>query len=179
MQIFRAGQTPSRPGPAEWFTGRVRIDALFNAADPDRVQGAHVSRHKTRQDLALEYGATDIVSERGDDGVARIRELTGNVGADSVLECVGTNESMHQPIDCARPGGSVDRGDRRRAEVGAAPVRAAQYVRMSTEHRQYSTENQARVIRQYADQQVSRSSGPMPMKAAAGCGSKDATRFRG
>ena len=43
MEIFRAGRTPSRPGPAEWFTGRVRIDALFNAADPDRVQGAHVT----------------------------------------------------------------------------------------------------------------------------------------
>lgn len=66
-----------------------------------------MSRHKSRQDLALEYGATDIVSERGDAGVARIRELTKNVGADSVLECVGTNESMHQAIKCARPGGSI------------------------------------------------------------------------
>jgi quercetin dioxygenase-like cupin family protein len=43
MEIFRAGKTPSREGPAEWFTGRVRIDALFNPADPDRVQGAHVT----------------------------------------------------------------------------------------------------------------------------------------
>jgi len=66
-----------------------------------------MSRHKSRQELALEYGATDIVPERGDEGVARIRELTGNVGADSVLECVGANESMHQAINCARPGGSV------------------------------------------------------------------------
>ena len=66
-----------------------------------------MSRHKSRQNLALEYGATDIVSERGDAGVARIKELTRGVGADSVLECVGTNESMHQAINCARPGGSV------------------------------------------------------------------------
>jgi len=66
-----------------------------------------MSRHKSRQDLALEYGATDIVTERGDAGVARIRALTGNVGADSVLECVGTDESMHQAINCARPGGAV------------------------------------------------------------------------
>lgn len=66
-----------------------------------------MSRHKARQDLALDYGATDIVSERGAEGVARIREMTRGVGADSVLECVGTNESMHQAIDCARPGGSV------------------------------------------------------------------------
>ena len=43
MQIYRAGQTPSRSGPSDWFTGRVRIDALFNAAAPDRVQGAHVT----------------------------------------------------------------------------------------------------------------------------------------
>ncbi|WP_049730585.1 zinc-dependent alcohol dehydrogenase family protein [Rhizobium ecuadorense] len=66
-----------------------------------------MSRHKTRQDLALEFGATDIVSERGDEGVARIRELTGGVGADSVLECVGTQEAMTQAISSARPGGSI------------------------------------------------------------------------
>lgn len=66
-----------------------------------------MSRHKTRQDLALEYGATDIISERGDAGVSRIRELTKGVGADSVLECVGTRESMLQAIHCTRPGGSI------------------------------------------------------------------------
>lgn len=43
MQIYRPGHTPSQPGPADWFTGRVRIDALFNSADPDRVQGAQVT----------------------------------------------------------------------------------------------------------------------------------------
>lgn len=43
MQIYRVGQTPSRSGPADWFTGQVRIDALFNATDPDRVQGAQVT----------------------------------------------------------------------------------------------------------------------------------------
>ncbi|CAN7164031.1 zinc-dependent alcohol dehydrogenase family protein [Rhizobium sp. LjRoot254] len=66
-----------------------------------------MSRHKSRQDLALEYGATDIISERGDEGVARIKELTGGVGADSVLECVGTQESMSQAINAARPGGKI------------------------------------------------------------------------
>ena len=66
-----------------------------------------MSRHKTRQDLALEFGATDIVSERGDEGVARIKELTSGVGAESVLECVGTQESMMQAINCARPGGKI------------------------------------------------------------------------
>ena len=66
-----------------------------------------MSRHKQRQDLALEYGATDIVTERGDEGVARIKKLTGGVGADSVLECVGTEESMMQAINACRPGGSI------------------------------------------------------------------------
>ena len=66
-----------------------------------------MSRHKTRQDLALEFGATDIVSERGDAGVARIKELTKGIGADSVLECVGTQESMTQAIQCARPGAMI------------------------------------------------------------------------
>ena len=66
-----------------------------------------MSRHKTRQDLALEYGATDIVSERGEAGVSRIKELTKGVGADSVLECVGTKESMMQALQCARPGAMI------------------------------------------------------------------------
>jgi threonine dehydrogenase-like Zn-dependent dehydrogenase len=66
-----------------------------------------MSRHETRQRLAREYGATDIVTERGDEGAARIKELTNGVGADSVLECVGTQESMWQAIRAARPGGYV------------------------------------------------------------------------
>jgi threonine dehydrogenase-like Zn-dependent dehydrogenase len=66
-----------------------------------------MSRHEARQKLALEFGATDIVTERGDDGVARIKELTRGVGADSVLECVGTQGSLMQAIGAARPGGYV------------------------------------------------------------------------
>ena len=66
-----------------------------------------MSRHKTRQNLALEFGATDIISERGEEGVVRIKELTSGVGAESVLECVGTQESMMQAINCARPGGHI------------------------------------------------------------------------
>jgi threonine dehydrogenase-like Zn-dependent dehydrogenase len=66
-----------------------------------------MSRHESRQKLAREFGATDIVSERGEEGVARIKDLTKGVGADSVLECVGTQESMMQAIQSARPGGFV------------------------------------------------------------------------
>jgi len=53
-----------------------------------------MSRHENRQKLALESGATDIVTQRGDEGVARIKDLTEGVGADAVPECVGTQESM-------------------------------------------------------------------------------------
>jgi threonine dehydrogenase-like Zn-dependent dehydrogenase len=66
-----------------------------------------MTRHDARQALAREFGATDIVVERGDAGVERIRELTRGVGADSVLECVGTQEAMTQAIEATRPGGSI------------------------------------------------------------------------
>lgn len=66
-----------------------------------------MSRHADRQALAREFGATDVVEERGDAGVDRIRSLFDGVGADFVLECVGTKESMDQAIRSARPGGMV------------------------------------------------------------------------
>jgi threonine dehydrogenase-like Zn-dependent dehydrogenase len=66
-----------------------------------------MSRHAPRQKLALEFGATDIVEERGDEGVARIKDLTDGLGAHSVVEAVGTQESMLQAIRATRPGGHV------------------------------------------------------------------------
>jgi threonine dehydrogenase-like Zn-dependent dehydrogenase len=66
-----------------------------------------MSRHEKRQTIAREFGATDIVTERGDDGAARIREMTDGIGADAVLECVGTQESMMQAIRSIRKGGYV------------------------------------------------------------------------
>jgi threonine dehydrogenase-like Zn-dependent dehydrogenase len=66
-----------------------------------------MSRHESRQKLAREYGATDVVTERGDDGVARIKDLTDGLGAHSVIEAVGSQESMMQAIRSARPGGHV------------------------------------------------------------------------
>src|SRR2546429_5172298 len=66
-----------------------------------------MSRHEPRQKLALEFGATDVVEERGDEGVARIKELTSGLGAHSVIEAVGTQESMMQAVRSTRPGGHV------------------------------------------------------------------------
>ncbi|GAA3636084.1 zinc-dependent alcohol dehydrogenase family protein [Kineosporia mesophila] len=66
-----------------------------------------MSRHADRQALARKFGATDIVTERGDAGVAKIRELTGGLGAHSTIEAVGTQESMMQAIGATRAGGHV------------------------------------------------------------------------
>ncbi|KAA0695779.1 IMP dehydrogenase [Neorhizobium sp. P12A] len=87
--------------------GAVGLMGVLSAKQMGASRIIAMSRHKTRQDLALEFGATDIISERGDDGVARIKQLTGGVGADCVLECVGTQESMSQAINAARPGGKI------------------------------------------------------------------------
>ena len=66
-----------------------------------------MSRHADRQTVARRFGATDVVEERGQDGVARIEDLTDGVGVDAVLECVGTKVSMQQALESARPGGRV------------------------------------------------------------------------
>jgi threonine dehydrogenase-like Zn-dependent dehydrogenase len=66
-----------------------------------------MSRHQTRQRLAREYGASDIVEERGDEGVAKIKDLTNGLGAHSAIEAVGTQESMLQAIRSTRLGGHV------------------------------------------------------------------------
>ncbi|MBY5645906.1 zinc-dependent alcohol dehydrogenase family protein [Rhizobium leguminosarum] len=87
--------------------GAVGLMGVLAAKRMGAARVIAMSRHKSRQDLALEFGATDIVSERGDAGIARIKEMTNGVGADSVLECVGLEESMSQAINCARPGGKI------------------------------------------------------------------------
>ncbi len=85
--------------------GAVGLLAVLSAKRMGAERIIAMSRHETRQKIAREFGATDIVAERGDAGVARIMELTRGVGADSVLECVGTQESMAQAIRCTRRGG--------------------------------------------------------------------------
>ena len=74
--------------------GAVGLLAVLAARQLGAERIIAMSRHESRQDLALEFGATDIVTERGDDGVAAVRELTGGLGAHSVIEAVGTQESM-------------------------------------------------------------------------------------
>jgi threonine dehydrogenase-like Zn-dependent dehydrogenase len=87
--------------------GAVGLLAVLSAKQKGAERIIAMSRHATRQKIAREFGATDVVAERGDDGVARVMELTRGVGAGSVLECVGTAESMAQAVACTRPGGTV------------------------------------------------------------------------
>jgi threonine dehydrogenase-like Zn-dependent dehydrogenase len=87
--------------------GAVGLLAVLAARHLGAQRIIAMSRHEPRQRLALEFGATDIVEERGDEGVARVKDLTFGLGAHSVIEAVGTQESMMQAIRSTRPGGHV------------------------------------------------------------------------
>ena len=106
---FAADAAHVKPGSTVVVVGdgAVGLLGVLSAKQMGAERIIAMSRHEKRQKLAVEFGATDIVTERGDDGVARIKEMTGGFGAESVLECVGTQESMMQAIHCTRPGGSI------------------------------------------------------------------------
>ncbi|HET6680303.1 MAG TPA: zinc-dependent alcohol dehydrogenase family protein [Gemmatimonadaceae bacterium] len=87
--------------------GAVGLLSVLSARQMGAERIILMSRHEDRQRLGIEFGATDIVTERGDEGVARIRDMTDGLGAHSVIEAVGTQESMLQAIDATRPGGHV------------------------------------------------------------------------
>ncbi len=87
--------------------GAVGLLAVLAARQLGAERIIAMSRNDSRQRLAREYGATDVIEERGDAGVAAIRELTDGLGAHSVVEAVGTQESMQQAIGATRPGGHV------------------------------------------------------------------------
>lgn len=87
--------------------GAVGLMGILAARELGAERIIAMSRHADRQALAREFGATDIVEERGAEGVARIKELTKGLGAHSVIEAVGTQESMMQAIRAARPGGHI------------------------------------------------------------------------
>jgi len=105
------GAVAAETGPGKTVAvvgdGAVGLLAVLAARQLGAERIIAMSRHEPRQKLAHEFGATDIVTERGDEGVAVIRELTGGLGAHSVIEAVGTQESMMQAIRSTRPGGHV------------------------------------------------------------------------
>ena len=89
--------------------GAVGICGVLAAKRLGAEQIIIMGRHEVRIALAKEFGATDVVSERGEEGIARVRELTRGFGAQSVLECVGTEQAMDTAMDIVRPGGAVGR----------------------------------------------------------------------
>jgi threonine dehydrogenase-like Zn-dependent dehydrogenase len=105
------GAVAAEAGPGKTVAvvgdGAVGLLAVLAAQQLGADRIIAMSRHEPRQRLAREYGATDIVAERGDDGVATIKELTDGLGAHSVIEAVGTQDSMMQAIRSTRPGGHV------------------------------------------------------------------------
>ncbi|HEY6595085.1 MAG TPA: zinc-dependent alcohol dehydrogenase family protein [Asanoa sp.] len=105
------GAVAAQAGPGKTVAvvgdGAVGLLAVLAAQQLGAERIIAMSRHESRQKIAMEYGATDIFTERGDDGVARIKDLTDGLGAHSVIEAVGTQESMMQAIRSTRPGGHV------------------------------------------------------------------------
>jgi threonine dehydrogenase-like Zn-dependent dehydrogenase len=105
------GAVAAEAGPGKTVVvvgdGAVGLLAVLAAKQLGAERIIAMSRHESRQKLAREFGATDIVTERGDEGVAKIKELTGGLGAHSTVEAVGTQESMLQAIRSTRPGGHV------------------------------------------------------------------------
>ncbi|MFT4200525.1 zinc-dependent alcohol dehydrogenase family protein [Gordonia sp. (in: high G+C Gram-positive bacteria)] len=87
--------------------GAVGLSAVLAAKELGAERIIAMSRHPQRQAVAQEFGATDIVTERGDEAVERVKELTGGIGADSIAECVGTDEAMSTALGAARQGGGV------------------------------------------------------------------------
>jgi threonine dehydrogenase-like Zn-dependent dehydrogenase len=105
------GAVAAEAGPGKTVAvvgdGAVGLLAVLAAKQLGSERIIAMSRHESRQRLAREFGATDIVEARGDAGVSAIRELTDGLGAHSVVEAVGTQESMNQALHAARPGGHV------------------------------------------------------------------------
>jgi threonine dehydrogenase-like Zn-dependent dehydrogenase len=89
--------------------GAVGLCGVIAARRLGAEQIIILGRHADRIKLAREFGATDVVSERGDEAIERVRELTGGLGVHSVLECVGLQQSMLTAISVARPGGALGR----------------------------------------------------------------------
>src|SRR3974390_3034063 len=106
---FAADEANVKPGStvAVVGDGAVGLLGVLSAKQMGAKRIIAMSRHEQRQKLAREFGATEIVTERGDEGINQIKELTDGVGADSVLESVGTQESMMQAINSTRKGGYV------------------------------------------------------------------------
>ena len=137
---FAADEAGAAPGKTIVVVGdgAVGLGAIIGAKQLGASRIIAMSRHADRQALARQFGATDIVEERGEEGIARVKEMTGGLGADGVVEAVGNEAAFDQALGCVRPGGhlsfvgvphgvSLDMGHMFNAEVhmfgGPAAVR--------------------------------------------------------
>ncbi|WP_328878632.1 alcohol dehydrogenase catalytic domain-containing protein [Streptomyces sp. NBC_00299] len=107
------GVVTSRVGPGKSVTvigdGAVGLGAVLAAKRLGAEQIILMGRHRGRTDLGREFGATDVVAERGDEGIERVRELTGGDGTHAVVEAVGAEQSMHTALGIVRDGGAISR----------------------------------------------------------------------
>ncbi|MFE5894468.1 alcohol dehydrogenase catalytic domain-containing protein [Streptomyces sp. NPDC056462] len=107
------GVVTSRVGPGKSVTvigdGAVGLGAVLAAKRLGAEQIILMGRHQARTDLGREFGATDVVAERGDEGIERVRELTGGDGTHAVVEAVGAEQSMHTALGVVRDGGAISR----------------------------------------------------------------------
>lgn len=110
--------------------GAVGLSAVLAATRLGAEQILLMGRHKERTDLGREFGATDVIAERGDEGIARARELTGGDGTHTVLECVGTKQALEMALGVARDGGVVSRVGVPQYEEG--PIGSGMFMRNIT-----------------------------------------------
>jgi threonine dehydrogenase-like Zn-dependent dehydrogenase len=107
------GAVTARVAPGHSVTvvgdGAVGLSAVLAAKRLGAEQIVLMGRHTDRTDLGREFGATDVVAERGEEGVARVRELTGGDGTHAVIECVGTEQSLVTSVGVVRDGGAISR----------------------------------------------------------------------
>ena len=106
---FAADEAGAGPGSTIVVVGdgAVGLGAIIGARQLGASRIIAMSRHANRQALACEFGATDIVEERGEEGIACVKALTGGLGADGVVEAVGNEASFDQALGCVRPGGHL------------------------------------------------------------------------
>jgi threonine dehydrogenase-like Zn-dependent dehydrogenase len=124
----------ARIGPRTSVTvigdGAVGLSAALAAARLGAERILLMGRHRERTDLGREFGATDVIAERGDEGVERVRELTGGDGTHAVLECVGTAQALRMALGVARDGGVVSRVGVPQYEEG--PIGSGMFMRNIT-----------------------------------------------
>ncbi|GGX71174.1 IMP dehydrogenase [Streptomyces minutiscleroticus] len=110
--------------------GAVGLSAVLSAKRLGAERIILMGRHKERTDLGRDFGATEVVAERGEEGVAKVHELTGGDGTHAVLECVGLSQAMETALEIVRDGGTVSRVGA--PQYGQVPMGGSTFMRNIT-----------------------------------------------